>query len=315
MATDKLVRFVARLRQRNIEITATIWLQTLVARRFTRRNREALEILDQLLGEEALSSLFFATTFWDEVPNGLASSREAELVGNVWKRFLNSGGRYLKLENHHTEMAVTFLQTVLTQAPRISCGMKVLTEMSPPYTDWHNTTIGVFLGAESFEDRTWNTSLYHPDNSTYGSTYLEQSTDAIYARKYRSSDRIKYDGFPVFPDPHPNEPWRLGLYDPGTRENITFSRDEVDSLNRLDESQLQLRDRQPARESVHRSSQRSQHSITKSKNIQPRDPIIAVLGITGSGKSTFVQMFTDEVVPISDGLDSCKRHLSPLHTC
>lgn len=34
--------------------------------------------------------------------------------------------------------------------------------------------------------------------------------------------------------------------------------------------------------------------------------IIAVMGITGCGKSTFVQLFTDEAVPTSSGVESCK---------
>jgi putative ribosome biogenesis GTPase RsgA len=33
---------------------------------------------------------------------------------------------------------------------------------------------------------------------------------------------------------------------------------------------------------------------------------MALMGMTGAGKSTFIQYFTDENVGIGDGLESCK---------
>jgi ABC-type bacteriocin/lantibiotic exporter with double-glycine peptidase domain len=38
----------------------------------------------------------------------------------------------------------------------------------------------------------------------------------------------------------------------------------------------------------------------------PNDIVIAVMGITGSGKSTFIQMMTGQEVKISGDLASCK---------
>lgn len=39
---------------------------------------------------------------------------------------------------------------------------------------------------------------------------------------------------------------------------------------------------------------------------RPEDTIIAVMGVTGTGKSSFVQLFTTEPVGIGSGSQSCK---------
>lgn len=38
----------------------------------------------------------------------------------------------------------------------------------------------------------------------------------------------------------------------------------------------------------------------------PEDKVIALMGMTGVGKSSFIQLFTDELVGIGDDLESCK---------
>jgi polynucleotide 5'-kinase involved in rRNA processing len=38
---------------------------------------------------------------------------------------------------------------------------------------------------------------------------------------------------------------------------------------------------------------------------RPDEAIIAVMGMTGVGKSSFVSLFTEEAVPIGTGYDSC----------
>jgi ABC-type hemin transport system ATPase subunit len=49
-------------------------------------------------------------------------------------------------------------------------------------------------------------------------------------------------------------------------------------------------------------------------DLKPSDIIIAVMGVTGAGKSTFIQQFTEENVGIGDSLLSCKPppHFPPL---
>lgn len=39
---------------------------------------------------------------------------------------------------------------------------------------------------------------------------------------------------------------------------------------------------------------------------RPDDIVIAVMGVTGSGKSTFIQYFTEEPLHIGHSLESCK---------
>jgi predicted GTPase len=41
---------------------------------------------------------------------------------------------------------------------------------------------------------------------------------------------------------------------------------------------------------------------------RPDDIIIAVMGITGCGKSTFVNLFSDRRLEVGHGLDSCKSN-------
>ena len=40
-------------------------------------------------------------------------------------------------------------------------------------------------------------------------------------------------------------------------------------------------------------------------NTRPDDTIIALMGMTGVGKSSFISLFTDVEVPIGSGLESC----------
>ena len=42
---------------------------------------------------------------------------------------------------------------------------------------------------------------------------------------------------------------------------------------------------------------------------RPNDLAIAVMGLTGSGKSTFINLLVDQEVTIGHGLVSCKRLL------
>jgi len=39
---------------------------------------------------------------------------------------------------------------------------------------------------------------------------------------------------------------------------------------------------------------------------RPEDIVIAVMGITGSGKTTFINHFSEKELMIGHGLDSCK---------
>lgn len=39
---------------------------------------------------------------------------------------------------------------------------------------------------------------------------------------------------------------------------------------------------------------------------RPDDTVIALMGITGVGKSTFIQYFTDDIVEVGGSLESCK---------
>lgn len=41
---------------------------------------------------------------------------------------------------------------------------------------------------------------------------------------------------------------------------------------------------------------------------RPSDIIIAVMGITGCGKTTFVNLFAEEPLEVGHGLDSCKSY-------
>lgn len=38
----------------------------------------------------------------------------------------------------------------------------------------------------------------------------------------------------------------------------------------------------------------------------PDDKVIALMGMIGTGKSSFIQLFTDVMVGIGDDLESCK---------
>ncbi len=44
-------------------------------------------------------------------------------------------------------------------------------------------------------------------------------------------------------------------------------------------------------------------------NPQPGDVIIALMGVTGVGKSTFISHCTDEPIAVNTGLRSCTGHL------
>jgi len=39
--------------------------------------------------------------------------------------------------------------------------------------------------------------------------------------------------------------------------------------------------------------------------LSPEDKIVAVMGMTGVGKSSFIQLFTHESVGVGDDLESC----------
>ena len=43
-------------------------------------------------------------------------------------------------------------------------------------------------------------------------------------------------------------------------------------------------------------------------NPQPGDVIIALMGVTGVGKSTFISHCTDEPIAVNTGLRSCTGH-------
>jgi len=45
--------------------------------------------------------------------------------------------------------------------------------------------------------------------------------------------------------------------------------------------------------------------LNANKNFSPNDIVIAVMGVTGAGKTTFIQDLTDEKLVIGDKLESC----------
>jgi len=55
-------------------------------------------------------------------------------------------------------------------------------------------------------------------------------------------------------------------------------------------------------------------SDEEEKKISPTDIVIAVMGVTGAGKSTFIQELTDDELEIGDKLHSCTVEVNP-HRC
>lgn len=52
-------------------------------------------------------------------------------------------------------------------------------------------------------------------------------------------------------------------------------------------------------------------AVIRSEDITPKEVFIAVMGMTGSGKSTFIKTLTrNSSVVISDGLEACMSLLS-----
>ena len=49
---------------------------------------------------------------------------------------------------------------------------------------------------------------------------------------------------------------------------------------------------------------------TETSRFRPDDIVIAVVGVTGAGKSTFISYYTDEEVEIGTTLESCKSSAS-----
>jgi len=98
-------RWLEETYRRDITLTGILELHNIMENRMGGASRKNLEIFQQLCGIDALRNVILTTTFWDQVPEDVASMREARLKSKFWEPMIRCGCQVARFQPRTYESA------------------------------------------------------------------------------------------------------------------------------------------------------------------------------------------------------------------
>ncbi|KAG6382120.1 hypothetical protein JVT61DRAFT_763 [Boletus reticuloceps] len=286
--------------QRGKLLSGILYLHRISDNRMAGTPLKNLRLLQKLCGNDALRKVYLTTTMWDEVTQSIGDKRLEELKTEYWKSMLAQGAQAVCSQTGKNS-ARRIIQTIVSQhATRKP--MLLQREMNDLQKQLTETQAGQELYAQlkQFVER-HESDLKRIDRErkvTSEPSVLEELLRDYYTLRVQIDDascqmqELRPSWFRrLFPHKaqtsmarrqtvqEPPQRFRTGTEYPGTAQGLPQASEEppqTDTEHTETTSGLQVSE--------------ESFAIVNTEKLEPDDVVIAVMGPTGSGKSTFVRL-------------------------
>ncbi|KAG6382119.1 P-loop containing nucleoside triphosphate hydrolase protein [Boletus reticuloceps] len=280
-------------------LSGILYLHRITDNRMAGTPLRNLRVFRKLCGKDALDKVYLTTTMWDEVDQSIGERRLEELGTEYWRSMIIQGAEVVCLQNNE-DSAKQIIQQILSQEV-VRKAVLLQEEMADLRKELEETQAGqeLYSQLEKLVER---------------QMVLLKRIDE--ERKVASKEGVldelqgEYNGLRVQIDGKLRQMQELKLS--WLKYLLRFlSRKYLATVHLPPQTCTGLRfqtDAEPP-ETARGPHVSEEPTTISTEDLEPDDIVIAIMGLTGSGKSTFVRLASghDDVQGIGHGLISCTK--------
>lgn len=338
----ELAEFLTNKYMRTVQFISILWFYRITDVRYQGSSARSLDLLSQLIGVPALPNLGFVTTNWHRLQDQFeGEQRQQALITGSWKFFVDHGSTFYALKGSEYEFSVRSVASAVVrdyrnQSKQLSIQREVTSDelvlrqteigrqlnillqeqRESLLADWRRLDQLIKDDAATYSDQIryaeeldWNEEILErldDINYRYLSAKVASGQGELHPERQRHEKILSKEDLSGLPRPYSGQV-------PGSTSVEPLLVDWTSNLPHvLNENVYQDDLKGHTTFSPIERTSFTHYGTSKEKNRSEWMPcdtpeiVVAVMGITGCGKSSFVQLFTQDVVPISSGIESCK---------